>query len=218
PPFPYTTLFRSGLGYSIFHSSYRGIESEATFFIPEGQAFEYWSVKVTNTTDAPRTISVFSYAELANEWNYRQDLENLQYSQYVVVCEYKDGMIRRANSTRTAWKELWFGMAGAEPVGFDTDRDAFLGDYRTQANPLGVERGELQGTQAVGDNACATIQARLELAPGETRHVIYMMGIGATDEKWDDGDGGLLPAGRDIVAEYGTPERVETELAKIREE
>ncbi len=55
---------RHGLGYSIFHSSYRGIESEATYFIPEGQAFEYWSVKVTNTTDQPRTISVFSYAEL----------------------------------------------------------------------------------------------------------------------------------------------------------
>ncbi len=209
---------RHGLGYSIFDSEYRGIHSEATFFIPEGQAFEYWSVKVTNTTDAPRTVSVYSYAELANEWNYRQDLENLQYSQYVVVCEYKDGMIRRANSTRTAWKELWFGMAGAEPVGFDTDRDAFLGDYRTQANPLGVERGDLQGTQAVGDNACATIQARLELAPGETRHVIYMMGIGATDEKWDDGDGRVLPAGREIVAEYGNPERVEAELAKIREE
>src|SRR5690554_3486723 len=47
---------RHGLGYSIFTSSYRGIESEATFFIPKDQAFEYWSVKVTNTTDEARTI------------------------------------------------------------------------------------------------------------------------------------------------------------------
>lgn len=208
---------RHGLGYSIFHSSYRGIESEATYFIPEGQAFEYWSVKVTNTTDQPRTISVFSYAELANEWNYRQDLENLQYSQYVVVCEYKEGMIRRANSTRTAFAELWFGMAGAEPVGFDTDRDAFLGPYRTPSAPLAVERGECGGTETVGDNACASIQARLELAPGETRHVIYMLGVGATDAEWDDRNGIVHRPGREILTEYGTPERVEEELAKIRE-
>jgi N,N'-diacetylchitobiose phosphorylase len=209
---------RHGLGYSIFHSSYRGIESEATFFIPEGQAFEYWSVKVTNTTDAPRTISTFSYAELANEWNYRQDLENLQYSQYIVVCQFKDGMIRRANSTRTAWTELWFGMAGADVAGFDTDRDVFLGAYRTQAAPLAVERGECSGTETVGDNACATIQTRLELAPGETRHVIYMMGVGATDSAWDDRNGTTHRPGREIMAEYGTPERVEAELAKIRDE
>jgi len=108
---------RHGLGYSIFHSSYRGIDSEATFFVPRGQAFEYWSVKVTNTTEKPRTISLYSYAELSNEWNYRQDLENLQYSQYVVVCRMKDGMIHRLNSTRTHTSELWFGMAGADVAG-----------------------------------------------------------------------------------------------------
>jgi len=127
---------RHGLGYSIFESSYRGIDTETTYLIPKGQAFEYWSVKVTNTTDAPRTVSVFSYAELSNEWNYRQDLENLQYSQYVVVCRVKDGMIHRLNSTRTHASELWFGMAGAEVAGFDTDRDLFLGATAPSPHPL----------------------------------------------------------------------------------
>ena len=209
---------RHGLGYSIFHSSYRGIDSEATFFIPQGQAFEYWSVKVTNTTDQPRTISVFSYAELSNEWNYRQDLENLQYSQYVVVCRVNDGMIHRYNSTRTHSSDLWFGMAGAELAGFDTDRDVFLGAYRTQSAPLAVERGECSGTETTGDNACSSLHGRLELAPGETRHVIYMMGVGAPDAEWTDLDGTAVRPGREIMAEYGTPEAVDRELAAIRDE
>jgi len=209
---------RHGLGYSIFHSSYRGIDSEATFFIPQGQAFEYWSVKVTNTTDQPRTISVFSYAELSNEWNYRQDLENLQYSQYVVVCRVKDGMIHRYNSTRTHSSDLWFGMAGAELAGFDTDRDVFLGTYRTQSAPLAVERGECSGSEATGDNACSSLHGRLELAPGETRHVIYMMGVGAPDAEWTDLDGTVVRPGREVMAEFGTPEAVDRELAAIRNE
>lgn len=209
---------RHGLGYSIFHSSYRGIDSEATFFIPQGQAFEYWSVKVTNTTAKPRTVSVFSYAELSNEWNYRQDLENLQYSQYVVVCRMKNGMIHRLNSTRTHTSELWFGMAGADAAGFDTDRDAFLGSYRTQSAPIALERGYCSGSETTGDNACSTIQAKLELAPGETRQVIYMMGVGAPDASWEDADGVLLPKGREIMTTFGTPEAVDRELAAIRSE
>src|SRR4051795_2307549 len=86
----YRSTVRHGLGYSVFEAEYAGIRSELTVFIPQGQAFEYWRVRVTNTGDEPRTISVFSYAELANEWNYRQDLENLQYSQFIVRGRYRD--------------------------------------------------------------------------------------------------------------------------------
>jgi cellobiose phosphorylase len=209
---------RHGLGYSIFTSEYRGIRSEATYFIPKGQAFEYWSVKITNTSERPRAISAFSYAELANEWNYRQDLENLQYSQYVVLASYRDGVIHRRNSTRDAFRELWFGLAGAPVASFDTDRDAFLGPYRTQSAPLAVERGECSGTTTVGDNSCASLHARLELAPGKTKQIIYMLGMGSPDEPWDDEDGFVARPGREIMAEYGTPERVEAELAAIRAE
>ena len=163
----YAARVRHGLGYSVFEAEYSGIRSEMTCFIPTGQAFEYWSLVVTNPGTQTRTISVFSYAELANEWSYRQDLENLQYSQYVVRASCTDGMIHRSNSTRDAVCELWFGVAGADVVGFDTDRDAFLGRYRTQANPLAVERGTCSGSETIGDNACASLQVRLELAPGQ---------------------------------------------------
>ncbi len=213
----YSAKVRHGLGYSIFEADYAGIHSEMACFIPDGQAFEYWALKVTNTTDAPRTISAFSYAELANEWNYRMDLENLQYSQYVVHATYENGMIHRYNSTRDASTDVWFGLAGADVVSFDTDRDAFLGAYRTQANPIAVERGECSGSQTVGDNSCSSLHTRLELAPGETREIIFCLGIGAPDKSWSD-DFGTLRPGRDVMAEFANPERLEAELAKIRSE
>jgi len=222
----YSARVRHGLGYSVFEAEYAGIRSELTCFIPAGQAFEYWSVVVTNPGDEHRTVSLFSYAELANEWRYRQDLENLQYSQYVVRATYADGMIHRTNSTREAMSELWFGVAGADVVSFDTDRDAFLGAYRTQANPVAVERGECGGTQTVGDNSCASLHVRLELAPGESRQVVYCLGVGNPDTPWEDlrdgvghrpGEAPLRP-GREIMAEFATPDRVAAELASLREE
>lgn len=222
----YQARVRHGLGYSVFEAEYAGIRSELTCFIPAGQAFEYWSVVVTNPGAEHRTISLFSYAELANDWKYRQDLENLQYSQYVVRATYSGGMIHRTNSTREAMSELWFGVAGADVVGFDTDRDAFLGPYRTQANPLAVERGACGGTETVGDNACASLQVRLELAPGESRQVIYCLGVGNPDEPWADLRDGVghgpgeppLRPGRELMAQYATPERVAAELASLQAE
>ena len=222
----YDARVRHGLGYSVFEAEYAGIRSELTCFIPNGQAFEYWSLVVTNPSTEARTISVFSYAELANEWVYRQDLENLQYSQYVVRATYRDQMIHRSNSTRDAMSELWFGVSGADVVGYDTDRDAFLGPYRTQANPIAVERGACSGSETVGDNSCASLQVRLDLAPGESRQVVYCLGIGNPDRPWRDdretigappGEPPLRP-GRDVMAEFATPERVATELAAIRTE
>ncbi|MFN8073980.1 MAG: hypothetical protein U0Q15_01010 [Kineosporiaceae bacterium] len=213
---------RHGLGYSIFNSSYRGIETELTCFIPEGQAFEYWALKVTNSSSVQRTLSLFSYAEIANEWHYRQDLENLQYSQYIVQATVEGTlgstdpatapMIRRRNNGRgEPDNDVFFGLAGAEVVGFDTDRTAFLGDYRTPANPLVVEQGSCTNSQAMGDNACTTLQARISLAPGESRDVVFVLGVGAPEESRDG-----LPTGREVLAQWATPERVQQELEKIR--
>lgn len=214
---PYQARVRHGLGYTVFESRYRAIHTEMTQFVPRGQAFEHWSVIVTNEGQTPRTVSVFSYAELANEWNYRQDLENLQYSQYVVLGRYEDGFISRRNSTRDAFAECWFALSGAEVTSFDTDRDVFLGPYRTQANPLAVERGECQNSEATGDNAAASLHTRLELAPGESRHIVFTLGVGSPDEEWTRDDFTARP-GRDVVGEYATPERIAMELAAIKEE
>ncbi|MFI2753787.1 GH36-type glycosyl hydrolase domain-containing protein [Cellulomonas sp. P22] len=216
-PDAYRAQVRHGLGYSVFDASYAGIDTETTMFVPRGQAFEHWSVRVTNPGTQTRTISVLSYAELANEWNYRQDLENLQYSQYVVRATYADGFIHRTNHTRDSTSECWFALSGADVVSFDTDRDVFLGPYRTPSAPMAVERGECSGSETVGDNACASLHTRLVLAPGETRQIVFTLGVGSPDEPWSDGTTTLRP-GRELVAEHATPERIAAEVDALRDE
>ena len=57
-------------------------------------------------------------------------------------------------------------------------RDAFLGPYRTERNPLGVERGALTGSLELGGNPCGALQKRLTLAPGEEARVLFYLGTG----------------------------------------
>ncbi|MBK9219437.1 MAG: hypothetical protein IPL70_14105 [Uliginosibacterium sp.] len=156
----YRAVVRHGLGYSVFEAEYKGIRTELTIFIPDGQAFEYWALKVSNRSPKKRKLSLFSFAELANNWNWRQDLENLQYSQYTVQMSVHEGMIRWRNATNPGFEEVWFGLAGLPVTGFDTDRDVFLGPYRTLANPAAVQRGRSFDSLAVGDNGCASSKPR----------------------------------------------------------
>ncbi|MBN1430041.1 MAG: N,N'-diacetylchitobiose phosphorylase [Anaerolineae bacterium] len=208
----YECRVRHGLGYSIFEATYAGISSAFTCFIPRGQAFEYWSLDVSNPGAETRKLSIFSYAELSNDWLYRQDLENLQYSQYIVRMDYDDGIISRRNYAGE-WNVSFFGLAGGDVASFDTDRDVFLGPYRTPSNPLTVEAGQCSNSIAVGDNACSSLHTTITLEPGEKRQLIFVLGVGSPDEEWRG-----LPPARQVLSEYATPERLSQELEAIRTE
>ncbi len=80
----YQSTCRHGTAYTVIESRYDGIASESTYFVPLDQTFEYWRLKVTNESDRPRQISVFSYCEFTNQWNTEQDQVNLQYSLFII--------------------------------------------------------------------------------------------------------------------------------------
>ncbi len=200
----------------MIESEYAGIASQTTYFVPLGQLFEYWWVRVTNKSDRPRKLSAFSYCEFSNNWDTQQDLVNLQYSLFIIKGEMRDNLLRMAindNLTVDAGnfinndqsRHSWMALAGAPVSGYDTDRAAFLGDYRSYHNPLVVEKGNCTGSNAYGDNACGTLQSDFELAPGESRDLLFMLGIGES--------GGF---GKRAVAEFGSVERAAQELEKLK--
>ncbi|MCQ2591002.1 MAG: N,N'-diacetylchitobiose phosphorylase, partial [Treponema sp.] len=74
----YKSECRHGTAYTTITSEYKGIKSETKYYVPLGQNFEYWRLKVTNTSDKTRKIRLFSYCEFTNQWNTTQDQVNLQ--------------------------------------------------------------------------------------------------------------------------------------------
>jgi len=212
----YQSTCRHGTAYTVIESRYSGIATEATYFVPLGQAFEYWRLKVTNESDRPRAISLFSFCEFTNQWITFQDQVNLQYSLFIVRGSLADNMLRiviQDNLTNENAQELandgashsWMTLVGATLTGYDTSREAFIGPYRSYHNPLVVEKGACTGSNAYGDNACGTLQSDLVLQPGETREVLYLLGIG-----------NARTIGKRTAAEFGSLERAESELEKLK--
>ncbi len=213
----YQSTCRHGTAYTTIESRYAGIATESTYFVPLGQVFEYWRLKVTNASDHPRQLSIFTFCEFTNQWNTFQDSVNLQYSLFIIRGELTgDQLLRIAiqdNLTPDTQgffmhdiaRHCWMGLVGAPLAGFDTSREAFLGPYRGYHNPLAVERGECSASCVYGDNACGSLQANLELEPGESREILVLLGIGDARSY-----------GRQVMAEFGSLERAEAELHKLK--
>lgn len=212
----YESECRHGSAYTIISSEYEKIKTETAFFVPLGQIFEVWKIKVTNTDSKKRQLSFFSFVEYANSWNAMQDLLNLQYTQYIANMSFVDGIIDHGTNIHLPkndnfaddgqGRHTFHAFLGGEIKGFETDLENFLGRYRTYANPQAVENGKCSNFLAAGDNVCGSIQVDIDLQPGESKDLVVLVGIGEAAKE-----------GKQVVKEFGDVTRLEKELAKLRE-
>ena len=144
------------------------------------------------------------------------DIFNLQYTNCIVKMDVVDNIIDHGCNVgalpipgdlmgRDQRQHAFLALLGAGVTGFDTDRDAFIGNYRTYANPLVVETGQCTGSLAIGDNGCGTLQADLELKPGETKELVVLLGIGAAGVE-----------GKQTAAEFPTAAPLRAEFARLK--
>ena len=213
----YQSICRHGTAYTVIESRYAGIAAKTTYFVPLDQNFEYWRLKLTNESDQPRDLSAFSFCEFTNQWDTYQDSVNLQYSLFIIKGEMTDDNLLRIaiqdNLTPEAngsfihdiARHSWMGMPVSVIDGFDTSRETFLGPYRGYHNPLAVEQGSCKNSTAYGDNACGSLQTNVRLQPGESREILVMLGIGDARS-----------TGKKTIAEFGSLERAESELQKLK--
>lgn len=199
---------RHGTAYTVITSEYKGIKSEVTYYVPKDATYEVWAAKVTNTDSKPRKLSVTGYCEFVNDNNYEQDQVNLQYTLFITHTYFKDKFILQCQNENEMCTgggvSRFLGAAGAEISAYCGDREAFVGAYRSYANPIGIQNGLTNALNYCG-NSCGALQSDIELQPGESRRVIYI--LGQKNEQ----------AAREIISRYEKNGVVEKELAELKE-
>jgi len=89
----YKSECRHGTAYTKISSEYSKIKTESLYFVPLYRTDEIWYLKVMNADKKKRNLSVFTFVEYTNNWKLSQDLNNLQYSQYIVKMDVVDNII-----------------------------------------------------------------------------------------------------------------------------
>jgi len=166
---------RHGLGYTTISSKKNGIKASTTYFVPLGQNLEIWKLELKNEKSAPTSLDIFGSVEFCL-WDALDDSTNYQRNYSVGEVEVVDGVIYHKTEYRERRNHFAYFTCSEPWTGYDTQREDFLGPYRGWDQPLAVETGHCQNSLALGWAPVGVQQIHVELQPGETKTVIFLLG------------------------------------------
>ena len=210
---------RHGMGYTVIGSTYSGIEAHTRYFVPLDDNLEIWQVTVTNRRTTRATLSGFASIEFCL-WDAQDDATNFQRNFNTGQVEVEDGVIYHKTEYRERRNHFAY-FASSQPGGFDTQREAFLGRYRGWDKPATVEAGELTNSIAHGWSPVGAHQVKLELEPGETRQVVFVLGYheNPVDQKFDPAGSQTINKRRvkPVIAKYLDSKEADAAFERLRE-
>jgi cyclic beta-1,2-glucan synthetase len=101
--------------------------------------------------------------------------------------------------------QIAFADVSIRPRSFTADRTEFLGRNGSVTAPAALGRVSLSGRAGAALDPCAALQAALELGPGETQDVIFLLGQGSD-----------VANIRRLVQKYRDPRAVEKALSDVQ--
>jgi len=177
---------RHGLGYTSILGKRNGISVTQTTMVPLGHDCELTRVSVANEGSVPKRLAVFSFIEFCL-WNAYDDMTNFQRNFSTGEIEIEGSVIYHKTEYRERRNHYSFYAVNAPVIGFDTDREAFVGLYNGFDAPAAVVEGRSRNSTASGWSPIASHCLQVDLAPGERKDLIFVLGYveNALEEKWE---------------------------------
>jgi cellobiose phosphorylase len=207
---------RHGLSYSKFIGEKDGVSSELTCFVPKGTNAEVHKLAIENVSDVQKSLKLFSFIEWCL-WNGMSDMENFQRNLSCGEVEIEDSVIYHKTEYKERRDHFAFFSVNAPINGFDTDRENFIGLYNGFENPQVVEAGMPRNSVAHGWSPIASHYIEVDLAPGEKRELVFILGYieNAQEEKWESKGVINKTKAKAMIANFDTTEKVDAALAEI---
>ncbi len=206
---------RHGMGYSIIESSKNDLAVKQTSFVPLGEQCEIHRLEFKNTSKQSKSIEVISYIEW-NLWDAYDDMTNFQRNYNIGEVEVEGSTIYHKTEYKERRNHYAFYTVNHPIQGFDTDRETFIGLYQDLSNPNVIQNGS-QNSVASGWAPIASHNVPLDLAPGETKSLIFMLGYveNELDQKFEQLDVINKEKAKAMISSFQTNQDVENALSKL---
>jgi len=164
---------RHGQGYSVFEHREHGIHTELWIYVALEAPIKYSVLKVRNDSQNPRKLSATGYVE----W-VMGDLRPKSTMHVITEADSVSGTLFAKNPYNTEFADriAFFDVdAGARTM--TCDRTEFIGRNGSLRSPSAMRRARLSGKLGAGLDPCAAIMVPFELAPGQEREIVFMLGV-----------------------------------------
>lgn len=152
-----------------------GLDQTLAVVVPPEDSVKVLQLTLRNEWARPRRLTATYFVEWVLGTNRRE-------SRWLLAPHYDPELhtLFARNPWNPEFAERVAFLASSEVAhGVSADREAFLGRGGTMSNPAALERWGLSGgVEACGD-PCGALQVHLELTPGESRVMHFVIGQGA---------------------------------------
>lgn len=201
---------RVGLGYTRIVSTFYGIRTEVTIFVPPGADCEIRDICITNLGSRALEIDAIPVVEYTH-FDALKQFTNADWCPQTMQCKAYSEPDGRLVVLQYAFMRrdtcVNYFTSDRPVASFDTDRKVFLGEneYRSWANPGALEQPELNNSQALrGDNITALLHHLGRLEPGESARLVTQLGQAPS-----------LDSARPAIDRYRDPAAVDAALAAV---
>lgn len=164
-------------GASNIHTETKGLSCDVEIIVPIDADCELWSVKIKNTADKVREISVVGFCLTDFDGVYTRQGYNTGIADY--DKELKAIVAHKYASFESEQQRDAFGfMALSEEIdAYDCTQNAVVGPYGSFAHPVFADRGGLKNSSSCGEGMAFALEKKLTLNKNEETELIFTVGI-----------------------------------------
>lgn len=176
---------RHGIGYTRFHSVYKGVEAKIRIFVPFNDNLEIWTVTLKNIGKQKRQISIFTYLEWclgAGPDHHREfhksflETEFNQDHQALLARKRLWEIPSERGHWNIDWQYIAYFACSDSIYGYEGDKESFMGNYQNLSNPLALETGQLSQKIGKWNDSIASFKKVLLLHPDEEKTIHFYLG------------------------------------------
>ena len=159
-------------GETVWERSSQGLAQRLSISVPRDAPVKLISLELTNTTKRQRRITATGYAE----WQLGATPSTAKPHVKTGYHEPARALIAQSGWSPAFAGQIAFLTASRQAHSTTCDRAAFLGAGGT-ARPEGLRRWSPWGRTDAVEDACSVYQVHLDIAPGATEKVVFVIGV-----------------------------------------
>ncbi|MEI8047606.1 MAG: glycosyl transferase [Bacteroidota bacterium] len=208
---------RHGMNYTSIQGEKNGVTAKVLFFVPLKTWAEVQKLTLTNNSSVVKKLKLFSFVEWSF-WNAAADMENFQRNLSTGEVEVEDSVIYHKTEYKERRNHYAYYSVNTPVKGFDTDRETFFGLYNGFDEPQVVTEGNPANTIAHGWSPVASHCIEVELQPGESKDLVFVLGYveNTDDKKWESKGVINKTKAKKTISRFDTSEKVDAAFAELR--